>query len=191
MEKEEEEKSKKIRCFIAVELPSEIQEKMAPLLSELQMRGVKPVALENIHVTLKFLGYVSHNTLLKVKEALSRVSLLAFSFSVKEMGCFPTEKRPRVVWVGCESVALQQLGDEINTLLAPLFPKETFTAHLTLARVKDMKDVETREKIQHFITKHKNDLFGTIKCTHFLLKESQLRKSGPIYSTLETFSLRA
>ncbi len=190
MEKEEK-KSKKIRCFVAVELSSAIQKKIAPLLSELQIQGVKPVALENIHVTLKFLGYVSHDTLSKIQEALSRVSLPIFSFSVRGIGCFPTEKRPRVVWVGCESVELQQLGDEVNTLLAPLFPKEAFTAHLTLARVKDMKHVETREKIQQFIAKHKNDLFGTILCRNIVLKESKLRKSGPIYTTLETFSLRA
>src|SRR3989338_7348671 len=188
MEKEEK-KNKKIRCFVAVELSSEIKKKIEPLLRQLRMQGVTPVALENIHVTLKFLGYVSHDTLSKIQEALSRVSLPAFSFSIKEIGCFPTEKRPRVVWVGCESVELQQLRDEINKLLAPLFPKEVFTAHLTLARVKDLKNVETRERIRKFIAKHKNDLFGTMMCTSFVLKESKLRKSGPIYSTLETFSL--
>ena len=190
MEKEEK-KWKKIRCFVAVEIPSQIKKKIEPLLQESRMQGVKPVALENIHVTLKFLGYVSHDTLSKMQEALSRVSLPAFSFSVRGIGCFPTEKRPRVVWVGCESAELQQLGDEVNTLLALLFPQEAFTAHLTLARVKDMKNVETREKIQQFIAKHKNDLFGTMQCKHFLLKESKLRKSGSVYSTIKAFSLRA
>ena len=191
MEKEKKKDAKKIRCFIAVEIPSQIKTKIEPLLQELHAQGIKPIAIENIHMTLKFLGYVSNEMLENITKALSHVKLHAFSFSVQGIGCFPMEKRPCVIWIGCESVEFEKLAQEINTALTPLFPKEACTAHLTIARVKDIKNAETKVKIQKFIAKHKNDLFGTIMCTNFALKESKLQKSGSVYSTLKTFSLRA
>src|SRR3989338_2267784 len=133
MEKEKKKDAKKIRCFIAMEIPSPIKKKIEPLLQELRMQGIKPIAVENIHVTLKFLGSVSNEMLENIKKALSHVKVDAFSFSVQGIGCFPTEKRPRVVWVGCESVEFEKLAQEINTALTPLFPKEACTAHLTIA----------------------------------------------------------
>ncbi len=189
MEKEEN-RDKKIRCFVAMEIPAEIKKKIAPLLDELHIQGVKPVAVQNMHVTLKFLGYVSRDTLEKIKQALARVHFSAFSFSIKGIGCFPSEKRPRVVWIGCESLEIQTLAEQINQLLAPFFPKEAFTTHLTVARVKDMKSIETKGNIHKFIAKHKNAVFGTTLCKEFVLKESKLQKSGSIYMTLKTFPLQ-
>lgn len=191
MEKEnKEKKERKVRCFVAVEIPAEIKNKITPLVQELHVLGVKPVAVQNIHVTLKFLGYVSHDTVEKIKQALARLQFPPFSFSITGIGCFPTEKRPRVVWIGCESKEIELLAEKINQLLAPLFPQETCTAHLTIARIKDMTRVKTKENIQKFIAKHKNEVFGTVLCKEFVLKESKLQKSGPIYSTLESFSLQ-
>lgn len=187
---EKENRNKKIRCFVAVEIPIKIKNTIAPLLDELQIQGVKPVAVQNMHVTLKFLGYVSRDTLEKIKQALARVHFSSFSFSINRIGCFPSEKRPRVVWIGCESLEIETLAAEINQLLAPLFPKEAFTAHLTIARVKDMKNVQTKESIHKCIAKHKNAVFGTTLCKEFVLKESKLQKSGSIYTTLKTFPLQ-
>ncbi len=193
MEKEkkgEKEVSAKHRCFVAVEIPDGIKKKIAPLLQELSLPGVKSVSVDNLHITLKFLGYLQKQQLEKVKQLFRTIQIHSFSFSVKGVGCFPTEKRPRVVWIACENVEFEKLAEEINAVLAPLFPKEAFTAHVTIARVKDLKNSETRDKIQKFIAKHKNDVFGTVPCKDFVLKESQLRKSGSIYSTIETFSFR-
>src|SRR5207253_2534066 len=69
--------------------------------------------------------------------------LSPFTFGLETVGCFPNERRPRVVWigVGTGSHEFKQLHDAVELALQDLgcYRREErqYTPHLTLGRVKN------------------------------------------------------
>jgi len=175
------EENKTIRCFLAVEIPNELKDKIASLAKELDIKGIKLVEPENIHVTLKFLGDVKEDKINNIKERLRTVNFSNFNIKLHGVGVFPNENYIKVVWVGCESKELYILAKKINEALASEFKREEFTAHATIARVKQ------KVELHDFLEKHKNDSFGEFVCTNFVLKQSELSREGPKYTTLASF----
>jgi len=77
----------------------------ADLLNQLKTKikvGIRWVASENIHLTLKFLGNTSENLIPKISDGLSAAlgDVRSFQFEVGGFGAFPTLKHPRTLWVG-------------------------------------------------------------------------------------------
>lgn len=134
-----------VRAFIAIELPEEVKAFLADTSSLLQKSGadVKWVKPEGMHLTLKFLG----NVRTELIESIEHAARLVFApqrpipLGIKNLGTFPTLKRPRVVWAGCED-ARNRLPPLVATLedalLSMGFAKEkrAFNPHLTLGRVR-------------------------------------------------------
>ena len=60
-----------IRCFVAVDIPEEMREKVGPLQSKIATEGLRLVRPELVHVTIKFLGDVPAEKVERVKEALA------------------------------------------------------------------------------------------------------------------------
>ncbi|HEY0457223.1 MAG TPA: RNA 2',3'-cyclic phosphodiesterase, partial [Verrucomicrobiae bacterium] len=100
------EKIKKARLFVAVNLPSELKNKFAELQAEFKAKhnvhGLRWAHAEQIHLTLKFLGYVPESAISDIQNAISvacekigRLDLVAAG-----LGCFPNARAPRVVWAG-------------------------------------------------------------------------------------------
>ncbi len=170
-----------MRCFIAVEIPDELKKKIISLSEELKHLHIKPVAPDNLHITMKFLDEISEKTAERVQYALQTISFREFSVSLKGVDCFPNHRNPRVLWIGCESQELNALARQINEALKKEFKKEEFTAHITIARIKDKVDLKA------FIEKHNTRDFGAFVCTEFVLKQSTLSASGPVYITIEKF----
>ncbi|MHC1570073.1 MAG: RNA 2',3'-cyclic phosphodiesterase, partial [Candidatus Syntropharchaeales archaeon] len=94
--------SDKIRAFIAVDMPIEIQTAIRDLQQGLNISGVKPVNPSLIHVTLKFLGETPQKKIEKICRVLDSIDVPRFEVHVKGVGVFPKLKNPRVVWVGLE-----------------------------------------------------------------------------------------
>lgn len=170
-----------LRCFVAIEIPEEAKEQLTALIIGLDMKGIKPVEPKNLHITLKFLGDVSASRLAAVEQRLRGIDFSSFPISLHGVGVFPDERYIRVVWVGCESAVLPALARNIEDALAEEFKKSEFTAHLTIARVKQ------KVNLRDFLERHKNDSFGEFTCNAFELMQSQLTSEGPVYSTLASF----
>lgn len=175
-----------MRCFIAIELPQEVLQKLSTLSQELPP-GVSKVKKENMHITLKFLGEVDEKKLPDVVSVLGKCVVPPFSVSLSGVGAFPKPYFPRVVWAGVHSEELARLAASIEESLDSLgFEKEkAFSGHVTLARVKN--PVELRQ----FFAAHADDLFGSFSVNEFVLKKSTLAPSGPVYETLKRFRLAA
>ena len=62
-----------IRVFIAIEIDSEIKDKLSEYLSKLKRTGadVKWVSPENIHLTLKFIGYIEKEALINLNKIIN------------------------------------------------------------------------------------------------------------------------
>ena len=135
-----------VRAFLAIELPAPVRAALAEVserLRQVRLEGVMSVSPESVHITLKFLGDVEHDNLVRVQDAVTSVAERCVPFTVitGRVGAFPNSRGPRVVWVGieCAPAALANLHEQLEEALVPLgFSRERrgFTPHLTVARIR-------------------------------------------------------
>jgi len=185
----------KVRSFIAVNLNPEIKEYLTSLQANLNVpeTKIKWVEKGNLHLTVKFLGYISleQTELIKseLKEITSRYSPFITRLS-SNIGIFPTYKMPRIIWVGIkEGISeLKELYNSIeNNLSNQGFPREDkeFSGHITIGRVKYIRDKTNFIQILKRIKI--NNLSQEVSSID--LMESKLTPSGPIYNITAKFPL--
>lgn len=186
-----------MRLFFAVKLSDDIQARLYKEQTGLRATGadVKWVEPHNIHVTLKFLGEVDEKSVPDLEAAAGRVAQSAqpFNISISGIGCFPTPRSPRVIWAGITQGAQQMaaLAGQIEEALEPLgFQRENrpFKAHATLGRVRSPRG---KEALADGLTRAAQVHGGDMLVDHFSLVRSDLRPSGPVYTVLKDFALRA
>ena len=100
-----------LRAFIAVEIPTEIQQKIHRETANLRKAIdslVRWVPSQNMHLTLKFLGDVSPNSLEFIKQMLrtEAENVPCFDIHLAGLGAFPNLKRPRVLYVRIQAPAV-------------------------------------------------------------------------------------
>ena len=188
-----------IRAFVAIELSDELRQKLVELEVRMASRGqtyVRWVNPNSIHLTLYFLGYVAADKIGEIAKAMEEAAagIRPFVLQVKDTGVFPGVKRARVAWVGLsgEVDKLLRLQKNLETKLEPLgFVPEgrVFTPHLTLARVNDGASPDDRQKFGELVTGTKFEA-GIIKVNSVSLMQSQLRRTGAIYSRLSMVKLK-
>jgi len=179
-----------MRAFIAIELPSELKEKIDNVISELEdadFCDAKWVSEEKLHLTCKFLGEINKEQAETVKSVLADISKHQNSFNLPLGGI--GQFNERILWVGGNSKDCIKLAGEIDTELSKLgFAKEEreFSIHLTLARIRYIKD---KIKFQQILKKYASKDFGSFKVDKIKLMESILSAEGPIYRELASFDL--
>ena len=186
-----------IRTFIAFKLPKNIISSIRKIQENIKSYAFKVrwVNLENIHLTLKFLGDINYTDIEKVSESIINTvkGHNPISLAVKGAGVFPDIKRPRVIWMGLteEIEKLTGIQNEIEENLETLgFPKEKrpFRGHLTLGRIKDKinpkKLLDAMKKFEQF----ESELFIVDKIYLF---KSELKSTGSVYTELKSIFLTA
>ena len=166
--------------------------------------GIKWVDVGNIHITLKFLGYVEEKDLSQVKDIINKSvqGIKPFSLRFKGIGGFPKFQRPMVVFIMAEEAASASGGPDdkkmsylttMNSRLEEGFQalgieKEDrpYEVHLTLGRVKSPHNVE---RLVQLMEEYREEPFGEELVSRVLLMHSQLTPQGPIYTRLEEFPL--
>ena len=175
------------RLFVAVDLPSEIQEELATICFGLP--GARWVPADQLHLTLRFIGEVDGNLFKDIKEMLSAVTTEPFTMRLKGVWHFPPRKRPRVIWVGIEANdPLLRLSGKVESVLVRggLAPEgRKYSPHLTIARLKETPAV----KAGNFIAA--NGLFASPSFTvqEFLLYSSKLTAKGAIHTIEKIYPL--
>lgn len=188
-----------VRSFIAIHLPADVRAELISLEDKLKARRhpfVKWVDPESMHLTLKFLGNVAADSVPQVVEAMSGVagSHTPFRLQVAGTGAFPNWQRPQVVWVGVggELDKLSAMQRELESALSPLgFPPESrsFSAHLTLGRLRERVTTDDRRRFAEFAQKVKFETSLSFEVDGIRLMKSQLTPAGPIYTELAVAGL--
>lgn len=177
-----------MRAFIAIELPEDIRKYLVEIQKQIgdSNAKIKWVEEENIHLTLKFLGDVEEDKIEDVKNILSGIKVKPIDAKIDGVGVFPAEDYIRVVWVGLKpGTRFIELANEIDNKLSPIVPKEKreFKSHVTLARVKFVKDKKAFvEGLKSIKVEAKE-----FKVEGFVLKKSTLTKQGPVYEDIAKF----
>ena len=183
-----------IRSFIAIELPEELKLKLARLqetLGQDNEKWVKWVDPNRIHLTLKFLGSIGVDRIDRITRAMEAATqrIPPFHLEVSNLGAFPNLKRVQVVWVGVgeEIDRLRELQQRLDSHLVPLgFTAETreFSAHLTLARLRNQATPQERQRLGQLIATTRFETTHTIEVEAINLMKSQLTREGAIYSKI-------
>lgn len=133
--------------FVAVPLPeparAEIEELVAAVRAKADpdVRDVRWVRLDGLHLTLRFIGPVDESAIAGLAAAVDAVAAKTTSFevAVADAGAFPSTARPRTIWLGVDRGAdqLAATAARVEDALAAAGVERSerpFRAHLTLAR---------------------------------------------------------
>jgi 2'-5' RNA ligase len=187
-----------MRLFVAVEIDDRARQ-VAAATAEALRRAIGPgltarwVVPENMHLTVRFIGHVEDSRAPAVLDALIRpLEIPAFDIELAGCGVFPSSGAPRVIWIGLAAglPTLAAMHAEFDRRLEPFgFEPErrAFSAHLTLARVKDAPkgaSAVVREIVRRVAP-------ASMRChiTRATVFQSHLSPRGPRYEPLAYSSL--
>ena len=189
-----------IRAFIAVELPIGLKKELSDLEAQLKKNSppvVKWVDPNSIHITLKFLGEISEDSIEELMLAIeeSAQGNLRFQLEVRGLGAFPNLEHPQILWAGVkgELEKIIQLQKSIESNTEQLgFPRESrvFSPHLTLGRVRDEARPKERQRLGKLLTDTTFTALHNIDVDAVNLMKSQLTPGGAVYSCIGSVKLK-
>lgn len=178
-----------MRLFVAIDLPENIKKSIGLLCTGLP--NAKWVDVRQLHLTLRFIGEVEEKVFTSIKGSLIDISEPAFSLNLRGVGCFPSKRDPRVLWVGIDSNGvLPRLAEKVERTLVErngIPPDQRkFSPHITIARFRDRHPSGIAEYLE------KNGTFHTdaFPVTEFHLYSSTLTRNGAIHVKEASYPLR-
>jgi len=172
-----------MRCFIGAELPPNVKSKLWKLGRNIKGKHVE---IENLHITIKFLGELKDDN--SISNIISRLSFIDNYNSIKiklnGAGIFPSKIKPRVVWIGVISKEFIDFMKNIDDALYPNFKRErNYVPHITIARVKALSDDNIKEL-------GSIGFIDEVEIKKVSILKSTLLPTGPVYSRIKTWVLK-
>lgn len=175
------------RLFAAIDLPESVQDELVAFCCG--MPGARWVPVEQLHLTLRFIGEVDGGLFREIREAFADVDGGAFDVQVKGFGYFPPRRQPRVLWAGIEPAhEVTALRNRIERALASLGvepEKRKFAPHITLARLHDTPLV----RVTNFLAGNGLYSSSTFTVSEFHLYSSVLTSKGAIHEIEASYPL--
>jgi RNA 2',3'-cyclic 3'-phosphodiesterase len=176
------------RLFIAIDLPEEVKEAVAAIAGR-DLPGARRVPVEQLHLTLRFIGDADEEMFRSIKGVLGDVKSAPFSLALKGVGHFPPGRHPRVFWVGVEEsepLSGLQKGVELALIGAGIAAEDRgFSPHITLARLRETP----ADKVIALEEKHRQFSAGPFPVAEFYLYSSTLTREGAIHRREATYPL--
>jgi len=179
-----------MRLFTAIGLTPEILVRLERLMSALRAEAlIKWSPLDNLHITTKFIGEWPESRLDELHGSLAALAPReSFTVEVKDLGWFPNDRSPRVLWLGVHGgEALADLARETELCLQSLGiqrEERRFSPHLTLARIKNPVPLRRlREKVNEL----QPAALGSFSVSHFTLFRSDPGSNASIYRKLRDY----
>lgn len=187
---------KNIRAFLAIEPPENVLQEISRLQDKLKreisgrLSWTRP---QGQHLTLKFFGDISREDINNICSAVQKrvIADQKLNLKVERLGIFPDARKPRVLWCGVtgDLERLINLQKNLDGDFAALgFPAEDrpFKAHLTLARIKDPRDITGMSEA---LKKYDSFKAGEFVADKLFLFQSNLSPQGAVYTKLAEFVL--
>ena len=183
-----------MRLFTAIDPSAEVLLRLERLMTAIRTEAlIKWSPLDNLHITIKFIGQWPESRLPELDDALrSLLPRKPFHVEVKELGWFPNERSPRILWTGVQGGdPLLKLARETDECLAALgIPREdrSFAPHLTLGRIKNPAPLgRLRQKVQEV----KLASLGSFPVAQFALFRSDPGSNSSIYRKLRVYGFES
>jgi len=188
---------KTLRTFVCVEPPTDVADELGRFVAGLRAMArneeYKWVSRAQLHLTLRFLGTASAETVSAMDRALRALRVPGeFRVSLAGGGAFPGLARARVLWMGVSEgegklAGLAELVEGAAVAAGYEPEPRKFKAHLTLARARGESALP--ERLREALTDEKKTPVFSWLCRGFALKRSELTPGGPIYTTLGEYKL--
>jgi 2'-5' RNA ligase len=182
-----------MRLFAAVPIAEPARGEIAKLLARLREPGwpLRLVHDHGLHLTMKFFGEVPSGRLEVIEEVVRAAvpGTGALHLQLADVGAFPSERRPRIIWVGLDAPAgLELLQDRLERRAEAIgFPPEgaPFRPHVTLARVRE------GHRLPAGALASLEGLYDPVRflASELVLYESVLGRGGPHYQPRLTLEL--
>lgn len=165
------------RIFIAINLPEDVKNQLVEYQKKIEGLFQPPSPIrwtrkDNLHITLEFLGNLSDDEVMEVcrkTEELGK-TIKPFTITLDKITYGPPKKMPpRMIWVNGPKLA------ELN-----------LTPHITLGRIKMWEFCRIEPEERPDVSQEINLNFEVAAID---IMESQLKKVGPDYTILESFTL--
>lgn len=184
------------RTFVALPVSTAVKQLAAHWMQRLGegAQSVKWVPVDNLHLTLKFLGEVPT---VELAEICQRVTSAVAAWQPLEIECdhlgaFPSPSRPRTLWLGIGAGAEQvsQLQESVEQGLQQLgFRRERrqYHPHITLGRLRS--SAAASPALSGLL--EPADFGSSVTCLveDVLVVASQMTREGPDYQRIATISL--
>ena len=189
-----------MRLFVAVDIDSGVQQKIADFCDELRQRAkaLAPRAriawarTDQLHVTVRFVGEVEAAQGTAIAAALRpELAIESFNMIARGAGAFPPSGAPRVFWAGIAngSGELSAIEQEVSGRLAACGVEREgrpYRPHLTLARVRDAAGLRSAPLFEALSGRG----FGVTRVDAITLFESRTSPRGATYESLQRTPLR-
>lgn len=175
------------RLFIAIKIKNTdiIESLISSMRSKLLDEKINWVQLNNLHLTLRFLGKTETSKVPAIKSALINTMHLFHNFTIEtgKIGLFGSKHSPKVIWLEIKSSGLLE---QLEIVLSEELKKsgferdnQNFVAHLTLGRIPTQ--LKSRKYFQQIIDAHQNSILVKEKADTITLFSSKLTPHGPVY----------
>jgi 2'-5' RNA ligase len=169
------------RLFVAIDLPESTKRLLVDL--DPQIRGVRWIESEKMHLTLGFFDDVPDDVDLTFREKLSAIVFGAFFLPIVGIGTFPPKGDLKIIWIGVgrghphlfqlhKRVQEAALGAGLEPELRPFHP------HVTLARCQRISP----QSVGKFLKANVDLDAGMIRVDSFHLYSSKLTPASPIHT---------
>ena len=163
-----------MRVFIAYELPEKVSIYLRQKQKEIETDSARMVFPKQFHLTFKFLGEKKEQEIEQIKKDLNKIDFKPINAKLNGTGVFQNEERINVFWAGLEP------KEDIIKLQKQIDEDERFHPHITIARIKSVKE---KEKLKSILDKVE------LKEMEFEINKIKLIKSiltteGPNYEEL-------
>lgn len=182
-----------MRCFVALQLPETLIDTIDAVQSGLSVG--RPVPIENLHLTLAFLGDRTHRELAEIDTALSGLISPPVTIDLRGLDviggraarlvCLRAMPDPGLVALQAKVMAaLRQCGVAL--------PRSRFRPHVTLARFGARGlGPESAARLGRFLEAEGAAVLPPVPADSFALMVSTLHSDGAIYDVLASYDLPA
>ena len=201
------------RTFVALAVPQTLEPRLTRLRSQLadELPAVR-WAESPFHLTIAFLGDVSHTDLSRVCSAIGGAASAfgPMELSLAGVGVFPNPERPRVIWAGVTGpgldtlTALQAAVAEATARAGYPSDAQPFHPHVTLGRFKTVprgggkagqpgppiSALDPADLLDSFHRRRRWSA-GPFTVTEVVTYSSNLTREGPDYAALARARLAA
>lgn len=183
-----------LRTFIAIKIKPEknLSDLFNVFKKSLKGEEIRWVDIDNLHLTLRFLGETNKEQIDEIGKLLETISenFQPFIIGLKGVGYFKSKKQPRVLFLNVENdFILRELAGKIEDKLNELNFGEKgkiFTPHVTIGRFKFITDkIFFYSQVKRFV----DTKIQQVTVSEIIFYQSILSSEGPTYLPIKIVTL--